>query len=136
VRRTPPTFGYSYILDILQNTLGEIHPTRLYADSHGQSTHVFALAYLLGIELLPRIRAWKRLKLYRPSRNSEFEAISHLFSATVDWSLIERHYPDFIRLALAIHQFSKFLNFGGEGGFEDEQSGGPRKRDRPPRSHP
>jgi TnpA family transposase len=41
--------------------------------------------------------------LYRPSRNSEFEAISHLFSATVDWSLIERHYPDFIRLALAIH---------------------------------
>jgi TnpA family transposase len=41
--------------------------------------------------------------LYRPSRNCEFEAISHLFSATVDWSLIERHYPDFIRLALAIH---------------------------------
>jgi TnpA family transposase len=93
----------TYILDILQNTLSEIHPTRLYADSHGQSAHVFALAYLLGIELLPRIRAWKRLKLYRPSRNSEFEAISHLFSATVDWSLIERHYPDFIRLALAIH---------------------------------
>jgi TnpA family transposase len=59
--------------------------------------------YLLGIELLPRIRAWKRLKLYRPSRNCEFEAISHLFSATVDWSLIERHYSDFIRLALAIH---------------------------------
>ena len=93
----------TYILDILQNTLSEIHPTRLYADSHGQSAHVFALAYLLGIELLPRIRAWKRLKLYRPSRNSEFEAISHLFSATVDWSLIERHYPDFMRLALAIH---------------------------------
>jgi TnpA family transposase len=68
-----------------------------------QSAHVFALAYLLGIELLPRIRAWKRLKLYRPSRNSKFEAISHPFSATLDWSLIERHYPDFIRLALAIH---------------------------------
>jgi TnpA family transposase len=93
----------TYILDILQNTLSEIHPTRLYADSHGQSAHVFALAYLLGIELLPRIRTWKRLKLYRPSRNCEFEAISHLFSATVDWPLIERHYPDFIRLALAIH---------------------------------
>jgi TnpA family transposase len=76
----------TYILDILQNTLSEIHPTRLYADSHGQSAHVFALAYLLGIELLPRIRAWKRLKLYRPSRNSEFETISHLFSATVDGS--------------------------------------------------
>jgi TnpA family transposase len=45
----------TYILDILHNTPSEIHPTRLYADSHGQSAHVFALAYLLGIELLPRI---------------------------------------------------------------------------------
>ena len=93
----------TYILDILHNKLSDIHPTRLYADSHGQSAHVFALAYLLGIELLPRIRAWKRLKLYRPSRICQFEAISHLFSATVDWPLIERHYPDLIRLALAIH---------------------------------
>jgi len=55
----------TYILDILQNTLSDLRPTRIYADSHGQSTHVFALAFLLGIELMPRIRGWKKLKLFQ-----------------------------------------------------------------------
>jgi TnpA family transposase len=57
---------------------------------------------LLGIELLPRIRAWKKLKLYRPGGDAQFDSIAHLFSATVNWHRIEQHYPDFIRLALAI----------------------------------
>jgi TnpA family transposase len=92
-----------YILDILQNTLSDLRPTRLHADSHGQSAHVFGLAYLLGIELMPRIRRWKKLKLYRPGRDKQFESIEHLFAATIKWNLIEQHYPDFIRLALAIH---------------------------------
>ncbi len=93
----------TYILDILHNDLSELKPTRLHSDSHGQSAHVFALAYLLGIELMPRIRGWKKLRLYHPGGGNLFEAISRLFAGSIDWRLIEEHYPDFMRLALAIH---------------------------------
>jgi TnpA family transposase len=93
----------TYILDILQHSVKKLRPTRLHADTHGQSAHVFGLAFLLGIELLPRIRSWKKLKLYHPGVDGDFESIEHLFSATANWHRIEKHYADFIRLALAIH---------------------------------
>jgi TnpA family transposase len=93
----------TYILDILQHSVKELRPTRLHADTHGQSAHVFGLAFLLGIELLPRIRGWKKLKLYHPGVAGDFESIEHLFSASINWRRIEKHYADFIRLALAIH---------------------------------
>ena len=93
----------TYILDILHNQLSDLQPTRLHSDSHGQSAHVFALAYLLGIELMPRIRGWKKLKLYHPGGADSFESIAQLFAGPVDWRRIEAHYPDFMRLALAIH---------------------------------
>jgi TnpA family transposase len=93
----------TYILDILQTTLSDFRPTRLHADSHGQSAHVFGLAFLLGIELMPRIRGWKRLKLYRPGGMEDLDSIKHLFTATINWRRIEEHYSAFMRLALAIH---------------------------------
>jgi Tn3 transposase DDE domain len=58
---------------------------------------------LLGIELMPRIRGWKRLKLYRPGGSEQLDSIEHLFTATINWRRIEEHYPAFMRLALAIH---------------------------------
>jgi TnpA family transposase len=33
----------------------------------------------------------------------QFDSIEHLFSTPVNWQRIEKHYPDFMRLALAIH---------------------------------
>ncbi|MGW1374450.1 Tn3 family transposase [Streptomyces sp. NPDC002446] len=33
---------------------------------------VFALAHLLGFDLMPRIRNWKELTCYRPSKQSEY----------------------------------------------------------------
>ena len=45
-----------YILDGLFKNTSDVRPSRLHADTHGQSTVVFALAYLLDIELMPRIR--------------------------------------------------------------------------------
>src|SRR5262245_63492447 len=38
----------------------------LQSHSHGQSEAVFGLAYLLGVELMPRIKNWKRLTFCRP----------------------------------------------------------------------
>src|SRR5260370_19825969 len=52
----------------------------LHADTQGQSEPVFALAHLLGIELMPRIRNWKNIDLCRPDRKARYEHIDSLFS--------------------------------------------------------
>lgn len=51
--------------------------------THGQSAAVFGLAYLLGIELMPRIRRWQSLTLYRSDNTNRYSKINSLFSGTV-----------------------------------------------------
>jgi TnpA family transposase len=91
-----------YILDGLLKNESDIQPDVLHADTQGQSEPVFALAHLLGIELMPRIRNWKKLDMCRSDRNSRYEHIDSLFSQTVDWVLIETHLPDMLRVVLSI----------------------------------
>jgi TnpA family transposase len=68
----------------------------------GEDTTDARLAHLLGIDLMPRIRNWKELKLFRPSKGSRYEHIDELFTDVVDWSLIETHLPDMLRVVLSI----------------------------------
>jgi len=91
-----------YILDGLLKNQSDIQPDTLHADTQGQSTPVFALAHLLGIQLMPRIRNWKDLKLYRPEKASRYGHIDSLFTDTVDWDLIRTYLPDMLRVALSI----------------------------------
>jgi hypothetical protein len=56
----------------------------------------------LGIELMPRIRCWRKLWLYRAECDSRYRRIDSMFSGTVNWALIREHYPQFMQLALAI----------------------------------
>ena len=63
---------------------------------------MFGLAHLLGIKLMPRIRNWKDLKLYRPSKQSRYRHIDGLFDDPIDWTLIETHLPDLLRVVLSI----------------------------------
>ena len=44
----------------------EMAVDRQYVDSHGQSEVAFAFCRLLGFQLLPRLKAIHRQKLYRP----------------------------------------------------------------------
>ena len=96
------TYEATYILDALLKNLSDLRPRRVHADTHGQSVAVFGLAYLLGIELMPRIRRWKHLRLYRPDRASRYAHIDSLFSENVNWPLIEEQYGLFMQLALSI----------------------------------
>ncbi len=96
------TYEATYILDALLQNLSEVKPSRVHADTHGQSAAVFGLAYLLGIELMPRIRRWQSLTLYRSDNTNRYARINSLFSGTVNWALIHEHYPQFMQLALAI----------------------------------
>ena len=92
-----------YILDGLLRNSSDIQPTEIHADTQGQSLPVFGLAWLLGFDLLPRIRNWQDLIFYRPSRAHRYEHIDSLFAADeVDWKLIETHWPDLMRVALSV----------------------------------
>jgi len=95
-------FEGHYILDPFFQNTSAVQPDTVHADSHGQSETIFGLASLLGIELMPRIRQWKNLKLYRPNAEDHYAHIDELFSATVDWDLIAAHLPDMLRVALSI----------------------------------
>jgi TnpA family transposase len=96
------TYEATYILDALLQNISELQPRRVHADTHGQSAAVFGLAYLLGIELMPRIRRWRKLRLYRADATARYSRIDALFSGVVNWALIQEHYLQFMQLALAI----------------------------------
>ena len=91
-----------YILDGLLNNDSDIKPVEVTGDTQAQNAVVFGLAHLLGIRLMPRIRNWKDLTLYRPTPQSRYEHINALFSGDIDWDLIERHVPDLLRIVLSI----------------------------------
>jgi TnpA family transposase len=91
-----------YILDGLLKNTSDIQPDTIHADTQGQSTPVFALAYLLGIKLMPRIRSWQDLTLCRPDKQIHYDHIDELFTDVIDWKLIETHLPDMLRVVLSI----------------------------------
>jgi TnpA family transposase len=90
------------ILDFLKENESDVKPDTIHADTQGQSNAIFGLAYLLGIQLLPRIRNWKGRDFYRPSPEDRFEHIDSLFTAQVDWDLIETMRPELLRVAVSI----------------------------------
>ena len=67
-----------YILDGLMDNATDLHPDIVHADTQGQSTAIFGLAYLLGIQLMPRIRNWKDLTLFRPSKHARYQRFDTL----------------------------------------------------------
>ena len=90
------------ILDFLKENESDVKPDTIHADTQGQSNASFGLAYLLGIQLLPRIRDWKGKNFHRPSPETRFEHIDSLFTAQVDWTLIETMLPELLRVAVSI----------------------------------
>jgi TnpA family transposase len=93
--------GHS-ILDFVAENRPAIQPSTVHADTHGQSAPIFGLAHLLGIELMPRIRNWQDLHLFRPSAGATYVHIDALFSGPIDWPLIAEHLPDMLRVTLSI----------------------------------
>ena len=88
-----------YIIDGLLKNKSDIQPDTVHAVTQGQSTPVFALAHLLGIKLMPRIRNWKGLKFFRPSKDAVYKHVDLLFSDSIDWDLIQTHWRDLLQVA-------------------------------------
>ena len=91
-----------YILDGLLKNTSDIQPDTLHADTHGQSEPVFGLSHLLGIQLMPRIRNWKKLILYRADANDHYRNVDTLFTETIDWHLLETHWRDLMQVVISI----------------------------------
>ncbi len=90
------------ILDFVTENRSLLQPSTVHSDTHGQSAPIFGLAHLLGIDLMPRIRSWQDLHLFRPDVDARYKHIDALFTGAVDWPLIEAHLPDMLRVALSI----------------------------------
>jgi TnpA family transposase len=97
-----------YIIDGLLANASDVKPGTIHADTQGQSFPVFTLAHLFGFDLMPRIRNWKDLIFFRHSAQAEYEHIEALFGETgrnvIDWRLIEKMWPDLIRVAISIRE--------------------------------
>ena len=96
------TWEAGYIIDGLLKNKSEIQSDTLHGDTQGQSTTVFGLSYLLGINLMPRIRNIKDLVFYRPDKKKKYKHIDSLFKESVDWELIETHWQDLMQVVLSI----------------------------------
>ncbi len=96
------TWEAVYIIEGLLKNFSDIQPDTIHADTQGQSTPVFALSYLLGIKLMPRIRNWQDLNFYRPDKNTVYQHIDSLFKDPIDWGVINTHWQDLFQVVLSI----------------------------------
>ena len=90
------------ILEGLLKNKSTLQPDTVHADTQGQSSVVFALAYLLGIKLMPRIRNWKDYTMFKADKKVVYAHIESLFTKTIDWNLIEECWEDFMQVVLSI----------------------------------
>lgn len=98
----PGVWEAIYVIEGLLKARLSVKADTVRADTQGQSAAVLAFTYLLGINLMPRIRNWKDLVLYRPDNKTKYQHIDKLFTATIDWTLIEQHWQELMQVALSI----------------------------------
>lgn len=77
---------------------------RQYVDTHGQSEVAFAFSYLLGFDLLPRLKAIARQKLYLTATEDakDYPHLEPILKGAIDWELIGRQYDELIKYTAAL----------------------------------
>jgi len=75
---------------------------RNYVDTHGQSEIAFAFSYLLGFELLPRLKNLAHQKLARPDTDTYSNLTAIVSKTVIDWELIAQQYELMIQYATAL----------------------------------
>jgi TnpA family transposase len=79
---------------------------RQYVDSHGQSEVAFAFCHLLGFDLLPRLKAIGKQKLYRPGgdKPGDYVNLEPILTRPINWDLIVQQYDEMVKYAAALKQ--------------------------------
>jgi TnpA family transposase len=75
-----------------------------YVDSHGQSAVGFAFSYMLDFDLLPRIKAIHKEKLYRPEsgKPDDYQNLQNILTRPIRWDLILEQYDQIVRFTTAL----------------------------------
>jgi TnpA family transposase len=78
---------------------------RNYVDTHGASLVAFAFSYLLGFNLLPRLKRIGAARLNRPGIGDGMswpQLDPVMTTRCIDWELIGRHYDQLVKYATAL----------------------------------
>jgi TnpA family transposase len=77
---------------------------RQFVDSHGQSTVAFSFCRLLGFQLLPRLKAIHKQKLYRPDLGQldAYRNLRAVLTKPINWELIRQQYDQMVKYATAV----------------------------------
>ena len=75
-----------------------------YVDSHGQSAVAFAFCHLLGFQLLPRLKAIHRQRLYRPEAGhpEAYPNLQLVLRRPINWSLVAPEYDNMIKYSTTL----------------------------------
>ena len=82
----------------------DLEVQRNYVDSHGQSHVAFAFAYLLGFELMPRLKDIAAQKLHRPEtgRAGDYPNLQPILARPIDWETIRPQYDEMVKYTTAL----------------------------------
>ena len=82
----------------------EMSVDKSYVDSHGQSTIGFAFCYLLGFQLLPRLKPIHKQRLYVPYKGAggDLDNLKSILTRPIRWDVIEPQYNEMIKFATAL----------------------------------
>lgn len=94
----------TYVLDGLLYHESDLRIEEHYTDTSGFTDHVFALTHLLGFRFAPRIRGLKDKRLYVPSDQALYPALSSLIGGILNQKQIRMHWNEILRLAASIKQ--------------------------------
>ena len=78
---------------------------RNYVDSHGVSEVAFAFSFILGFQLMPRLKRLSIQRLYRPGKGNPgaYSNLQPIMTRPIDWTLIRNQYDQMVRFASALH---------------------------------
>ena len=82
----------------------EMEIDRQYVDSHGQSEVAFAFCHILGFDLLPRLKAIAKQKLYLPEKTdaAQYTHLEPILTRAINWDLIRQQYDEIIKYTTAL----------------------------------
>jgi len=82
----------------------EMEIDRQYVDSHGQSEVAFAFCHLLGFQLLPRLKAIHKQRLYQPDAEQPhaYPNLHPVLRRAINWDCMAQEYDNMVKYATAL----------------------------------
>ncbi|MCP5093851.1 MAG: Tn3 family transposase [Gammaproteobacteria bacterium] len=102
--KSPSSSEVASMIEGVLHHCTEMEVDRQYVDSHGQSTVAFAFCRLLDFQLLPRLKAIRKQKLYRPETGmtDAYKNLQQILTRPIDWAPVRQQYDQMIKYATAL----------------------------------